>query len=89
MTELYGHVSDLRLDRLFAGELSPAAAEHVLAHTDACARCQLRMHELIAWRIRFRALPRPRLTPPPHQPWYGLYVAVVVALAGITIATGV
>jgi hypothetical protein len=87
--ELYGHVSDLRLDRLFAGELTPAATEQTLVHTEACPRCQLRMHELIDRRIVFRALPPPALTAPARSPWYGLYVAVVGAIAGVSVALGV
>jgi len=87
--ELIGHVSDFRLDRLFAAELSPQLAEQTLAHTEACARCQLRLHELIDRRIKFRGLPRPPLSAPVHAPWHVLYVAVVAAIAGIALSTNI
>ena len=89
MIELIGHVSDLRFDRLFGAELSPQAAEQTLAHTDACARCQIRMHELIECRIKFRGRPRPPLTAPAQPPWHLLYVAVVAAIAGIALSTNI
>lgn len=45
-THLSGHLSDLALDRLLAGELDGAAGEGVRAHLAQCAACEARRVEL-------------------------------------------
>lgn len=45
MTE---HVSDLRWDRLLAGELAEVERAEVLAHAEACASCAARQREITA-----------------------------------------
>jgi hypothetical protein len=60
MTE---HVSDLRWDRLLAGELADSDRADVLAHAEACATCAARRDEITAGFDAFArvapALPRP------------------------------
>ncbi|HEY6036630.1 MAG TPA: hypothetical protein VIV58_20275, partial [Kofleriaceae bacterium] len=56
------HVSDLRWDRLVAGELTDAERADALAHADACAACANRRAEIRAGFEAFAtvapALPR-------------------------------
>ena len=48
MIEAGGHVSDLRWDRLLAGELADAERADVLAHAEACPACAARRVEITA-----------------------------------------
>ncbi|MDI3287506.1 DUF4384 domain-containing protein [Polyangium sp. 15x6] len=52
-------LSDLRLDRLVAGELDAAAGRDARAHLDGCARCAARLAEIEADRRAFLADPPP------------------------------
>ncbi|XXY52105.1 zf-HC2 domain-containing protein [Sorangium sp. So ce269] len=62
-----GCPSDLRLDRLLAGELAPAEEQATRAHLDGCGRCAARFAALDAGRAAFLADPPPlRLPAPPR-----------------------
>ncbi|WP_437630599.1 zf-HC2 domain-containing protein [Sorangium sp. So ce854] len=58
-----GCPSDLRFDRLLAGELAPAEAQATRAHLDGCARCAGRFAALEAGRAAFLADPPPLRLP--------------------------
>ncbi|WP_437964604.1 zf-HC2 domain-containing protein [Sorangium sp. So ce260] len=58
-----GCPSDLRLDRLLAGELDPAEQQATRAHLDGCARCARRFAEIEAGRAAFLADPPPLRAP--------------------------
>ncbi|WP_437775119.1 zf-HC2 domain-containing protein [Sorangium sp. So ce1097] len=58
-----GCPSDLRLDRLLAGELAPAEEQATRAHLDGCARCAGRFAALEAGRAAFLADPPPLRLP--------------------------
>ena len=55
------HVSDLRWDRLLAGELDGDAKTAALAHADACAACKARLDDLTRERDAFAVRPRDML----------------------------
>ncbi|WP_437500048.1 zf-HC2 domain-containing protein [Sorangium sp. So ce1099] len=64
-----GCPSDLRFDRLLAGELAPAEEQATRAHLDGCGRCAARFAALEAARAAFLADPPPlRLPAPPRTP---------------------
>ncbi|MDI1481225.1 DUF4384 domain-containing protein [Polyangium sp. y55x31] len=48
-------LSDLRLDRLVAGELDAAAGGEARVHLEGCARCKARLAEIEAGRAAFLA----------------------------------
>ncbi|MDC3961253.1 DUF4384 domain-containing protein [Polyangium jinanense] len=52
-------LSDLRLDRLVAGELDAAAGREARVHLEGCARCAARLTEIKAGRAAFLADPPP------------------------------
>ncbi|WP_437807519.1 anti-sigma factor family protein [Sorangium sp. So ce1078] len=58
-----GCPSDLRLDRLLAGELDPAEEQATRAHLDGCAPCAARFAALEAGRAAFLADPPPLRLP--------------------------
>ncbi|WP_437730772.1 DUF4384 domain-containing protein [Sorangium sp. So ce1335] len=58
-----GCPSDLRLDRLLAGELESAEQQATRAHLDGCARCAARFAALEAGRAAFLADPPPLRLP--------------------------
>ncbi|MGK3992104.1 zf-HC2 domain-containing protein [Sorangium sp. So ce1024] len=58
-----GCPSDLRIDRLLAGELAPAEEQATRAHLDGCARCAGRFAALEAGRAAFLADPPPLRLP--------------------------
>lgn len=68
-------LSDLRLDELLAGELTPEVAAAATCHLGGCARCRERERELVADRAQFRAA-TPRLG---RRRWIG--AATIGALA--------
>jgi hypothetical protein len=53
----HDHISDLRWDRMFAGELSAVERDAARAHADGCTRCGARMRELDAERAAFALRP--------------------------------
>ncbi|AGP38926.1 hypothetical protein [Sorangium cellulosum] len=59
-----GCPSDLRFDRLLAGELAAAEEQATRAHLDGCGRCAGRLAEIEAGRAAFLAAP-PSLRAPP------------------------
>ncbi|XYH94073.1 zf-HC2 domain-containing protein [Sorangium sp. So ce1128] len=59
-----GCPSDLRFDRLLAGELAPAEEQAARAHLDGCERCAARFVALEAERAAFLAAPPPLRLPP-------------------------
>jgi len=80
------HVSDLRWDRLVAGELSDAERADALAHADACAACSSRHAEIAAGFEAFAtvapALPRRA----PRWPRVAVAVgAIAVAAAALVV----
>lgn len=52
------HVSDLRWDRLLAGELPEDQTTEVRAHAASCERCSARLNELTAGRDAFTVRPQ-------------------------------
>ncbi|HUS65302.1 MAG TPA: hypothetical protein VMZ28_12195 [Kofleriaceae bacterium] len=56
-TRAQGCVSDLRLDRMMAGELAEEDARSARGHIDGCAMCAARLAEVEADRASFRAAP--------------------------------
>ncbi len=79
------HVSDLRWDRLLAGELGEADRAQALAHADACAACAARRSEIEAGFKAFAnvapALPRRA----PRRRMVAAIGAVVVAAAAVAL----
>lgn len=61
MTDHEPHVSDLRWDRLLAGELASEERDAALAHAATCDACAVRHRELSALQAAF-ALPMPTLS---------------------------
>ncbi|WP_437313852.1 DUF4384 domain-containing protein [Sorangium sp. So ce385] len=59
-----GCPSDLRFDRLLAGELAAAEEQATRAHLDGCGRCAGRLAEIEAGRAAFLAAPPPLRAPP-------------------------
>lgn len=53
MTDLDNHISDLRWDRMFAGELPATDCDEAKTHAASCARCGARLRELEAEREAF------------------------------------
>jgi hypothetical protein len=80
MTE---HVSDLRWDRLLAGELADADRAEVLAHAEVCSACAARRAEITAGFDAFAdvapALPRRQV---PRRAFAAIGAAVALA-AGV------
>ncbi|WP_437934608.1 DUF4384 domain-containing protein [Sorangium sp. So ce341] len=62
-----GCPSDLRFDRLLAGELAAAEEQATRAHLDGCGRCAGRLAEIEAGRAAFLAAPPPLRAPPAPQ----------------------
>ena len=78
------HVSDLRWDRMLAGELGEADRAEALAHAESCAACAARRTEITAGFEAFAtiapALPRPR-----RRATVAAIAAVVVAAAAVVL----
>ena len=76
-----GHVSDLRWDRMLAGELAEVERAEVLAHAETCSACAARRTEITAGFDAFAnvapALPRPV----PRRKLVAAIATVVVAAA--------
>lgn len=83
------HVSDLRWDRLLAGELADTDRAAVLAHADSCAACAARRAEITAGFEAFAtiapALPR---RPPRRRITVALATVVVAAAAVLLVVRG-
>ncbi len=73
------HVSDLRWDRLLAGELRDDQATEVRAHAASCERCGGRLKELTAGRDAFTVRPQVIAFAPRRK--RGLWAGVAGALA--------
>jgi hypothetical protein len=76
------HLSDLRWDRLLAGDLAPADAAAARDHAATCPRCGARLRELEADRDAFArrpfAIPR-AIHPRPRGLWAGAAAALAAA----------
>lgn len=73
------HISDLRWDRLLAGELSNEQRAEMIAHADTCERCMARRREIEAFAQE--ALPSLRLAPRRSKWWLGAPIAALAAAA--------
>lgn len=83
----HAHISDLRFDRLFAGELSVAERDLAHAHVDHCVTCGARLRELEAERAAFVLRPLPLgLAPRPRFRPRWWWTAPISALAAAAIA---
>lgn len=78
------HVSDLRWDRLLAGELSAEQASAAREHASACARCAARLAELTAGRDAF-AVPMQVVALKPRKRAVWIAAAAAVAAAAVLI----
>jgi hypothetical protein len=78
-----GHVSDLRWDRMLAGELAEVERAELLAHAEACPACAARRTEITAGFDAFAnvapALPRRA----PRRTLVAAIATVVAAAAGV------
>jgi hypothetical protein len=81
MTE---HVSDLKWDRLLAGELAADQADAAHTHAATCASCGTRLRELTAERDAFRVQPQVvAFRRPRRAVWIGAATAVAAAAIAI------
>lgn len=82
----HDHISDLRWDRLLAGDLSDDTRGAAHAHAADCARCGARLRELTAERDAFklRSVGFP-LSKPARRArwWWGAPIAAIAAAAAI------
>ncbi|MEO8704003.1 MAG: hypothetical protein ABI867_28390 [Kofleriaceae bacterium] len=87
MTERDRHVSDLRWDRLLAGDLTAETREAIETHAAGCAQCAARMREITAGREAFTLRPRPFDLAPPRKRswWWGPGLAGLAAVAASVI----
>jgi hypothetical protein len=85
MKDHEAHVSDLRWDRLFAGELSKEEQEAVEAHAQQCPACRQRQQELTAQRDAFAQRPFAFVPKRPKRltGWAWGPVAVLAAAAAV------
>ena len=83
MTE-HVHVSDLRFDRLLAGELAGDAAAAVRADAAGCEQCRARLAELTRDSEAFAARP-PLVAPRRRRTWWIAAPAVLAAAAAIVL----
>lgn len=74
------HISDLRWDRLLAGELADDTRREVLAHAATCERCAARHREIEA----LATVPLPPLAVPRRSRWW--LAAPISALAAAAVA---
>lgn len=74
-------VSDLRIDRMLAGELGAEAVESIEAHAAECDQCEQRITLLRRSALDLRAeLPQLAAEPPSNVRW-GVFVATIGTLA--------
>jgi len=88
VTDREPHVSDLRWDRLLAGELPDDARDAAHAHAAACASCGARLRELTAEREAFKLRPVGfALRAPARRPrwWWGAPLAALAAVAAVVV----
>ena len=81
------HISDLRWDRLLAGDLASADADAARDHATTCTRCGARLRELEAERDAFARRPFviPRAIRPRPRGWWAAPVAALAAAAVLVI----
>lgn len=78
MTE---HVSDLRWDRLLAGELAAEVAAEAHAHAARCTACAARLRGLTAERDAFQVRPIAISLSRPRRRWFPALIPVAAAAA--------
>src|SRR4051812_15836152 len=78
--EAKSHVSDLRWDRLLAGELAEADRREALAHADACPACTARRAEITAGLEAFVGAPPLVMRRSPRR-WAVAALGVMAAMA--------
>lgn len=82
------HISDLRWDRLLAGELNAADRGSTRAHADGCASCSARFRELEAERAAFVLRPTEVTFLPVARRrlwWLGAPLAALAAVATLVL----
>jgi len=81
------HISDLRIDRLLADELSAAESDATRLHAAGCARCGARLREIEAERGAFVLRPAAvDFHPARRRPrWLGWFAAPLAALAAAAV----
>lgn len=79
-------VSELFVDQLVTGELSPEVAAQTRAHAASCASCGQLVAEAEAVAQRFAADPPPLRLPPRRRRRYAVLGAAAVAAAAFAIA---
>ncbi|MBA3396425.1 MAG: hypothetical protein H0T89_27590 [Deltaproteobacteria bacterium] len=77
------HVSDLRWDRLLAGELAGDAKAAVLAHADTCVACGSRLALLTRESEAFAM--RPGLAPARSRRWWWAVAPALLAAAAVVV----
>ncbi len=73
------HISDLKWDRMLAGELPSDEADAARAHAAECERCAARLRELMAGLEAFQARPTPIALAPRRN--LGVWIATAGAVA--------
>ncbi len=81
----HDHISDLRWDRLLAGELSPEQQAAITAHSTTCTSCAARRREIEAARDAFSTRPPMAFAPRRSRWWLGAPVAALAAAALVVI----
>lgn len=85
MIDDHVHVSDLRWDRLLAGELAETAKADVLAAAAACPTCAARHAELTRDRDAFALRPPLARRPAVRRPWWLAAPVVLAAAAALAL----
>ncbi len=77
----HDHISDLRWDRLLAGELSPEQQAAITAHSTTCTSCAARRDAIEAERAMFAKRPALSFAPRRSRWWLGAPIAALAAAA--------
>lgn len=84
----HDHISDLRWDRLLAGELTAAESDTTHAHATGCAACGARLREIEAERGAFVLRPTAVVFQPAARRrawWLGAPIAALAAAAVLVV----